>query len=232
MSDGSMDGIRGEYRRFTAAEVGMTIRMFREGRGIKRAVLAVDANMSEKTLERAEAGQGISEESCRRVARALGLPEDMFVASHYVPAPEEAGRLLKQAADARDAKYHSVAVAELKGVRDVLALFRADALLGGDQNVADDHIKDFGELKEAWWEWNAVSEDIGEAGLVDGARSYLAEVRGFEARGYVVKSGLAQGRRNDGSRYCLGVLVAFRKPQGMAAAPDEVLLPKKIQGGF
>jgi len=55
------------------------IRSFRQEQGIKRAALAADANMSEKTLERAEGGQGISEDSCRRIARALGLQEDVFV---------------------------------------------------------------------------------------------------------------------------------------------------------
>jgi len=39
------------------------IRMFREGHGIKRAVLAADAHISDKTLERAEAGHAISEEN-------------------------------------------------------------------------------------------------------------------------------------------------------------------------
>jgi transcriptional regulator with XRE-family HTH domain len=73
MAESNVDGIRGEYRRLTSTEVGVMIRAFREGQGIKRAVLAADANMSEKTLERAEGGQGISEDSCRRIARALGL---------------------------------------------------------------------------------------------------------------------------------------------------------------
>ena len=63
MAESNVDGIRGEYRRLTSAEVGVMIRAFREGQGIKRAVLAADANMSEKTLERAEGGQCVSEDS-------------------------------------------------------------------------------------------------------------------------------------------------------------------------
>jgi transcriptional regulator with XRE-family HTH domain len=50
-----------------------------EGQGIKRAALAADANMSEKRLERAERGQGISDDSCRRIAPALRLRQDLFI---------------------------------------------------------------------------------------------------------------------------------------------------------
>jgi hypothetical protein len=48
MAESNVDGIRGEYRRLTSAEVGVMIRAFREGQGIKRAVLAADANMSHR----------------------------------------------------------------------------------------------------------------------------------------------------------------------------------------
>ena len=50
MQNPNAGGNRGEYRRLTSAEVGGMIRAFREARGIKRTVLAADANISEKTL--------------------------------------------------------------------------------------------------------------------------------------------------------------------------------------
>ena len=40
----TVEGIQGEFRRFTSAEVGMLIRYYRESRGIKRAALAADVN--------------------------------------------------------------------------------------------------------------------------------------------------------------------------------------------
>src|SRR5258705_173960 len=91
-----LQGIRGEFRRFTSAEVGGVIRMFRQLQGLKRAVLAADANVSEKTIERAEAGEGISEVSCRRIARALGMKENAFTDALYIPTLEEVERIQKQ----------------------------------------------------------------------------------------------------------------------------------------
>jgi transcriptional regulator with XRE-family HTH domain len=232
MAESNVDGIRGEYRRLTSAEVGVMIRAFREGQGIKRAVLAADANMSEKTLERAEGGQGISEDSCRRIARALGLREDVFVGEQYIPAPDEAMRMLEQKDEERRATYSPAAVAELEGVRDVLPLFRALGLLADDQNVADQDLEAFADLKQSWWEWNSIASDLAQPELVKGAQSFMAEVRGFQARGYVLKSCVAQRFHKDGTAVALAVLVAFKKPKGSAGTPDEVWLPKRIPMGF
>lgn len=232
MAGDNVQGIKGEYRRLTAAEVGVMIRMFREGQGIKRAVLATEAHMSEKTLERAETGQGISETSSRRIARALGLREDVFVAELYIPAPDEAEAMIKRQHDELRTTHRAEAVGEIKGVRDVLLLFRSHFFFADDQNVAEADLEAFADLKESWWEWNAISEDIGGSELVRAAQSFLAEIRSFEARGYVVKSGTSTRYHRDGTGSPVAILVAFKKPKGTAGTPTEVWLPKKMSIGF
>jgi hypothetical protein len=54
----NIDSLNGEYRRFTSAEVGTTIRLLRRIRGLKRAVLAAEAHVSEKTLGARRGGRG------------------------------------------------------------------------------------------------------------------------------------------------------------------------------
>jgi ribosome-binding protein aMBF1 (putative translation factor) len=76
----SVEGIRGEYRRLTSPEVGMMIRMSRQLRGIKRAVLAVEARVSEKTVERAEAGEGISADSAfKKPTGMIQTPSEIWL---------------------------------------------------------------------------------------------------------------------------------------------------------
>lgn len=232
MADCNVQGIKGDFRRLTSAEVGLMIRMLREGQGIKRAVLAVDAKMSEKTLERAESGQGISEEYSRRIARALGLREDAFVAELYVPAPGEAEQMFKRQEEELRATHRPQAVAELNGIRDVLSLIRSHLLFADNQQVAESDLEDFASLKQSWWDWNAVSGDIPEPELIRGAQSFLDEIRSFEARGYVVKSGIATRYHRDGSAVPVAILVAFRKPKSRVDTPNEVWLPKKTSVGF
>jgi transcriptional regulator with XRE-family HTH domain len=232
MTTGNVNGIRGEYRRLTSAEVGLMIRMIREAQGIKRAALAADANMSEKTLERAESGRGISEESCCRIARALGIREDTFVNELYVPGgPEEAERMLKERDDQLRATHQQHPVLELKGARDVLPLFRAHFFYADDQNVAEGDMVAFAGLKDSWWEWNMIASDISESELVQGAQGFLAEVRSFESLGYVVKAGTSE-RHYNGTAVPVAVLVAFKKPRGTTGTADAVWLPKQMRAGF
>lgn len=232
MADSNVQGIKGEYRRLTTAEVGLMIRMFREGQSIKRAALAADANMSEKTLERAESGQGISEEYSRRIARALGLRADAFVAELYVPAPGEAEQMFKRQDEELRATHRPQAVAELSGIRDVLPLIRSHVLFADDQNVAESDLEDFASLKQSWWDWNAISGDISEPEFIRGAQSFLDEIRSFEAHGYVVKSGTGTRYHRDGGALAVAILVAFIKPKGAAGTPNEVWLPKRMSMGF
>lgn len=110
IADINVQGINGEFRRPNAGEIGMIIRALRADRGIKRASLAADAAISEKTLERAEAGQSIREMSHRRIARALGLREDAFLAELYVPALEEAALVIKRQQDEQQASYQRESV--------------------------------------------------------------------------------------------------------------------------
>ena len=149
----SVNGIRGEYRRFTSVEIGGVIRYLRESQGVKRAALAAEANVSEKTVERAEAGEGVSEESCRRIARALGLKDDAFIRELYIPTPEEAEHIQRQALEERQRTHCVVPVRELHSVRDVLPLFDGYALVGDDQCVLEAHLQRFAELKQTLLDW-------------------------------------------------------------------------------
>jgi transcriptional regulator with XRE-family HTH domain len=230
MTDSNVDGIHGEYRRFTSDEVGRLIRWYREHLDIKRAVLAAAANMSEKTLERAEAGQGISEEYVRRIARALGIDGEILVSELFVPAftPDEVERFWRRRIEDLDAKYSRMVVAELKGVRDALKLFNANALLADDKHVAEQDMLAFAELKQSCMDSGDVGCEMEEQQLVQAGQSFLAEVRSFEQRGYVLRYGVTQGFLSDKTPYSLAVLVAFRRPMGTAGTPVEVLLPKKM----
>lgn len=90
---------------------------------------------------------------------------------------------------------------------------------------------EFARLKDSW-EWNAVASDIGQSELVQGAQSFLAEIRGFEGGGYVLKSCIAKRFRKDGTLVEVGVLVAFKRSKGSAGTPDEIWIARKFSLGF
>jgi transcriptional regulator with XRE-family HTH domain len=227
-----VNGIHGEYRRFTATEVGGVIRMFRQLQGLKRVVLAAEANVSEKTIERAEAGEGISEDSCRRIARALGMKENAFTDELYIPTPEEAERLQKQKDEELRRTHRAVPVASIESPRDILPLFDCYGLFGDDQHVADVHLRDFAELKQMLVDYGDISADLTATQRLEGAEEVLKAVRDFETHGYLVKCGVAKDYHVRGDSWPCSIVVAFKKPVGNVRAPDEIWLPKTMRFGL
>src|ERR1700733_4944792 len=207
-------GIRGEYRRLSPAEIGLMIRLFRGGRGIKRGALSADAHVSEKTNERAEHGESIAEESRKRIAKALSIDEEALIRELYVPTTEEAEQLVKQQTEERERTHSAVAIRELRAVRDVLPLFESAALFGDSQYVQESHLRAFAELKQSLVDWSDIAGDISEPQRIDAAESLLREVRDLEVLGYVVKAGIAARCLKGGSPFPCTVLVAFPRPKG------------------
>ena len=228
----SIEGLHGSYRRFTSAEVGLTIRLLRRMRGLKRTVLAAEAHVSEKTLERAEAGEGISEDSSRRIARALGMKETAFTEELFIPTLEEAARIQQKKDEDLRKTHRSVPVEPVRGPRDVLPLFENYGLFADDMNVADGHLKDFADLKQSLVDYGDISGDLTAPQRVEAAEDVVKDIREFEMLGYVIKVGTARDYRVHGEEWPCSVMAAFRKPTGMLVTPDEVWLPKKARFGI
>ena len=231
MSEG-VDAIRGEFRRLTSAEIGLMIRMSREFRGIKRAVLAAEAHVSEKTLERAESGDGISAESASRIARALGMQENVFLDKLYIPTLEEAARTQFQKEESMRRTHLPVKVAAVEGVKGILSLFGCYAHFGDDQNVDETHLHDFAILKQMVIDYVDISQALDAPQRVEGAADIVKQVREFERLGYVVKIGVTRDYTFRGKSGPCSVLTAFKKPTGMIRTADEIWLPKEAQWGL
>lgn len=129
----SAESTRGTCRRLTPTEVGMVVRLYRHSREIKRTALAAQAHISDKTLERLEAGISVREDSYRRVAVAIGLPEDAFIKEEYIPTPEEYLEQQEKQQDEFRKSHTKVDVAPLNDPRQLLAVF------GAHSSIADDH---------------------------------------------------------------------------------------------
>jgi transcriptional regulator with XRE-family HTH domain len=231
MAEG-VEGIRGEYRRLTSAEVGLVIKACRELQGIKRAALAADANVSEKTIERAEAGEGVSEESARRIARALGMQERAFVDEIYVPTLEEIARAKEQQEETLRRTHRPVPVAPVRGLRDILSLRGSCAHFDETQHVSEEHLHAYADLKQNLVDFVDIADDLTEPDRVRTAAEILSQAREFERMGYVLKLGVTQDYRWRGQAWPCSVLAAFKKPKGAIGTPSEIWLPKETRLGL
>lgn len=225
-----VQGIRGEYRCLTSAEIGALVRMTRERLGMKRAVLAYEAKLSDKTIERAEAGVGVEKGSYRRIALALGMKQEAFLQPLYVPAPEEAEEMVRRNEEEFKKEYTSVAVEPVRDLRHVMSLFGVYALVCDDSVVADTHLDEVAAFKDNLRDWNDIADEIPQTERLQAARGLLDELRQIEQLGYVAKAGVTtKYRLKGGSVWKLGVLTFFRRPQRPHETPDEVWLPKRMK---
>src|SRR5262245_44269259 len=113
-------GIEGEMRQFTPCEVGLVIKVCRKSMGLKREALALSARVVDKTIQRAEAGERVSEKSSRRIARALGLPPDTFTMQRFMPhptSPEEVQRRERVLNEAWAESHLPITVHEIRDTR-------------------------------------------------------------------------------------------------------------------
>jgi transcriptional regulator with XRE-family HTH domain len=208
----SVRGIEGEMRQFTPSEVGFVIKVCRKNMDLKREALALSARMTDKTIQRAEAGKRVREKSSRRIARALGLPPDTFTKERFMPhpaSPEEIQRRERLLNAAWEESYLAVTVHELRDVRDLIPLFGTGAIWVDDNNVAEVNRQQFA----------ALSQVIAQAND-QAAQDLLARIREFEARGYVIKGGKIEAYFSDRpfqpmTKRLTSYIVAFQKSQGL-----------------
>lgn len=231
MTKSEFEGIRGKVRALTTQEIGVFVRTTRESFGMKRAALAQDVNVTEKTIERVELGVGVSEATYRRIALAFGLKEDAFLQPTFVPAsPEDAREVLRRHEASVRRENTSVAVEHIDSVRPIIRLFGMCALICDDSRMANGHLEQVAALKENLQDWSDVSGDIPETERLRAARMLLEEIQQIENLGYVAKAGVSDKYCLDGgTRFSLGVLVFFEAPKGPRdSTPETVWLPKRL----
>lgn len=241
MSD-NVYGINGEFRRLTPHEIGLFIRDCRERMGLKRLALAAEVGMSEKTLERAESGEGVREDSCRRIAVALGLKPDAFTREMFIPSATTAEEFRQNELRMRqelERTHFVTSVHELRSARDVLGLFGTQAFLGDGSNVADEHLQQFTALKVSMSEWNDLALDIPETESFAAAEVVLQDIRALEVLGYVLKGSVVERYvtcgpfRTSQALWRCSLVVAFKKPKGTKdTTPSEAWLPKEMLTDF
>jgi len=231
-------GINGEFRRPTPREIGIFIRDCRERMGLKRLALAAEVGMSEKTLERAESGEGVSDESCRRIAVALGLKPDAFTGELFIPSATTAEEVRQNELRLRqqlERTHFVTSVHEFRSAREVLALFGTQAFLGDGSNIADEHLQQFTALKVSMSESNDFALDIPETESLTAAEELLKDIRAIEALGYVLKGTVVERYVTGGpfqanqALWRCSLVVAFKKPKGTKdTTPSQAWLPKEM----
>jgi transcriptional regulator with XRE-family HTH domain len=226
--NGTESGRQGEHRRLTPAEIGNFVLRTRTERKIKRASLAADANLSDKTLERLEAGERVGDPSYQQMALALGLPKDLFTAEAYVPTPEEAVQMVNQAQEEFLRSHLRVVVAKLRDPRQLLSLYPGHGVVVDDSHVAAEHAEAVALVKELLVDWGDILDEIPHTAQLDAAKQILEHIGEIERHGYSAFGGTARNVEIENGVQFKMVLVVFFPSKDAGQDRRDVWIPKRM----
>lgn len=210
---------RGMVRELTQAEIGAGVANFRKQLGLKQLALASEAGVTERTIQRIEAGHKVDDDTLRRVSKALQLSENAFFGPRYIPTEEEA---IKDATQFLE--DHSLV--ELKPVltsRDVVAIISCNAWWVDDSQVADELLPRTAAIKEWIEDLGNCKDDMGQVALLESSRDLLAEMKSTVGLSNCVSFGIYESRESLKVAVVLFAPVEHSRPEGRT-----VLVPRRI----
>jgi len=118
-----------EYRCLTPKEIGDAVAMFRKMAGMKQLTLALEAGVTERTVQRIENGEKVNDESLQRIAKAFRMDDTSFIGPREVLSKEKAWEKTKEQLEA----------VKLIDAHGFASLKDAEAMLGTHGMMIDDH---------------------------------------------------------------------------------------------
>jgi transcriptional regulator with XRE-family HTH domain len=221
---------KGEFRNLTPAEIGTAIRMLRETLERKQSVLARQANITDRTLQRAEAGEKVNEESLARIAEALGLDRRALIGPRYIPTEEEAEESSNKLVAEWNDNWVVVDIAPVQDVRCLDRLFCSMAVTIGDDHVLPIDAEMIAEFKSAVDDWGNVYSDMSASEQLPVRRSVLEQVRKIEAKGYAARLGTYEMVFGPQSMAVAAAVVIFYPISNSDACElKKVIAPKRLK---
>lgn len=176
-----------EYRRMTPQEIGRAVTKFREIIGLKQINVADDAGLDERTVQRIECGNKVSDETLRKVAKAFRMnDENYFIQPHPVLSSEDA---LEEAQKLLDAVMR-IDARRLATLKDCEVVLETEGKIVDDLRVGDTAAVQAAKFKDSLEECKyAYSDSLSHEEKLNACQFLLREAKRLEACGYVLRYG-------------------------------------------
>ncbi len=213
---------RNEYRCLTSQEIGEAVAILRKGAGMKQITLALEAGVTERTIQRVENGERVSDDSLRHIARAFRMDEESFIGPRAVLSKEDA---VVEAAKVLEG-LKLIDAHRFASPKDAEAVLGTHGMLIDNRFVKDDAATEAAEFKDLLQDWNDAYPSLdSNSQRLDACRSLLRGARRLEARGYMIRYGAYT--TEDGYRL-VSVLFA-RKADDALCEVKQMLVPARFK---
>jgi transcriptional regulator with XRE-family HTH domain len=165
----------------TLQEIGVAVAKFRKTVGMKQITLAMEAGVTERTVQRIEKGEKVNDESLRAIANAFRIDENYFIRN--VLSEEEAVKTLE---NMKLIEAHRFAT-----LKDAEAVLGTHGMVLDDHFVTDEAAQEAASFKDLLRDWNDVwSVMVSAEEILNACRSLLNAAKALETRGYVIRYGV------------------------------------------
>jgi transcriptional regulator with XRE-family HTH domain len=210
-----------EYRCLTPQEIGDAVAMFRKMAGMKQLTLALEAGVTERTVQRIENGEKANEESLQRIAKAFRMEDTSFVGPRTVLSKEEAWeKTKKQVEELKLIDAHRFAT-----LKDAESVLGTHGMVIDDHFVTDDAAAEAASFKDLLRDWNDVYSVMhSHEEKLNACRSLLSAAKTLEARGYIVRYGVYKTDDD----YRLVTMLFARKADDALCEVKQLFVPNRF----
>lgn len=212
-----------QYLRLTPRDIGEGVVFFRKRAEWKQIVLAAEAGVDERTVQRIERGQKVSDESLRKVARAFHLPDDLFLEPIPLPTIEEWENAKRQSSELTIIEARS-----LTTLSDCGAVLSAGVLCFVDHLGRESLADRLAEFKDMLTDWGDVWGDLTHVDRLEASRSILDRSEKMRTEGYATQYGVYT--TEDRWKFRVAVLLFVPARDGRTPNITHLLLPRTLQG--
>jgi transcriptional regulator with XRE-family HTH domain len=210
-----------EYRCLTPKEIGEAVEMIRKTVGMKQLTLALQAGVTERTVQRIENGEKVNDETLQRIAKAFRMEDGSFLGPREVLSKEEAW----EAAEKRLKTLKVIDACGFATLKDAEAVLGTHGSVIDDHNVTDEAAEELAEFKDQLHDWNDVYLVLdSQQEKWNACRSLLQSAKKLEARGYVIRYGVYT--TDDGLR--IVTMLLARKVDSMLCQVKQLLVPMRF----
>ena len=195
--------------------------MFRQNAGMKQITLAMEAGVTERTVQRIERGEKVNDDSLRAIARAFRMDENSFLGPRQVLSEEDAfEQTMKKLEGLMVIDAHRFAT-----LKDAEAVLGTHGMVLQDQAISDNAAEELAEFRDLLRDWNDLYSSLcSNVEKLRASRSVLDAAKQLEARGYVIRYGVYKTTDD----FQLVAISIVRKADDDICAVKQLVVPNRF----
>ena len=177
---------KGRFRCLSPQEIGEFVAETRKQKAMKQITLAQNAGITERTLQRVESGKKTNDDTLRKIARALSLPENALVEPLYVPSAEE----IQSGISGFYSEYRPVEAREFATLRDCDAAMGVHAYVMDDRQTPTELAREIAVFMDSFRDSTDMYKHLSHTERLEANESMLEQSRSIRQLGYRIDYGV------------------------------------------